>query len=227
MELNGRDKLSKYIYYETELGILLHGDCLEILPLITEPVDLVLTDPPYGIGIDGSDESLKNGVQVRKAYEWGGWDNSIPDKDIFIMINKLSKNQIYCGANYFNEYLRQGFKGWVIWDKAQRGLTMSDCEIIYTSFDKPTRIITIHRSILWAEKPEHPTQKPIKLFLELLNMFSLCNDLILDSFFGSGTTGLACEKLNRRWIGIEISEKYCAIAKKRIEIEANQLKLFK
>ena len=74
---------------------------------------------------------------------------------------------------------------------------------------------------------EHPTVKPEKLWIELLKDNSNENQTVLDCFMGSGTTALACEKLNRKWIGIEISEKYCEIAKKRIEQYTNQLKLFK
>ena len=76
------------------------------------------------------------------------------------------------------------------------------------------------------EKRYHPTQKPIFVIKNLIERFSEPKDIILDSFLGSGTTGVACEKLGRRWIGIEISEKYCEIAKKRIRAEANQHKLF-
>ena len=73
----------------------------------------------------------------------------------------------------------------------------------------------------------HPTKKPIKLFEYLIETYTNSNAFVLDNCFGSGTTGVACEKLNRHWIGIEISEKYCEIARKRISQEANQLKLFK
>jgi len=72
----------------------------------------------------------------------------------------------------------------------------------------------------------HPTEKPIKLFLHLIDVNSFGNDLVLDPFIGSGTTAVACEKLGRCWIGIEISEKYCELAKRRIKIEADQIKLF-
>ena len=72
----------------------------------------------------------------------------------------------------------------------------------------------------------HPTQKPVALIGWLLKKFSQENDLIFDPFLGSGTTAVACEKLGRRWIGIEISEKYCEIAARRIDNEARQGKLF-
>ncbi len=186
-------------------------------------VDLVLTDPPYGIGIDGSDEHIQNGVQIRKAYEWAGWDKSIPAKEYFDEILRVSKNQIIFGANYFNEYLPQGHKGWLIWDKAQRDLTMSDCEIIYTSFDRPTRILEWHRAHLWAEKPEHPTQKPKELVRRIIRDFTEDGAIILDPFLGSGTTAVAAKMEGRNYIGIEISEKYCKIARERLKSVTQKL----
>ena len=69
----------------------------------------------------------------------------------------------------------------------------------------------------------HPTQKPTSLIVCLLEVGG---ETVLDPFIGSGTTAVACERLNRRWIGIEIEEKYCEIAARRIEKENQQLKLF-
>ena len=77
-----------------------------------------------------------------------------------------------------------------------------------------------------VEKRIHPTQKPLLLFISILDDFSKEGDIILDPFFGSGTTAVACERLNRHWVGIEIEEKYCEIAVKRIEKERQQLKLW-
>ncbi len=84
-------------------------------------------------------------------------------------------------------------------------------------------IITISRE---HYKMEHPTQKPIKLIDNLVKLLSNENDLVLDPFLGSGTTAIVCEKLNRKWIGIEIDEGYCEIAKKRIIEENKQKTLF-
>jgi len=72
---------------------------------------------------------------------------------------------------------------------------------------------------------KHPTEKPVKMFQEMLFVSSNPDNLILDPFLGSGTTAIACERLGRRWIGIEISKEYCDIAIKRIEQERAQLKL--
>ncbi len=82
---------------------------------------------------------------------------------------------------------------------------------------------------MFKECPEeryHPTQKPLGLFIIILEKYSTGKDRILDTHLGSGTTAIACERLNRRWVGIEISEKYCEIAAKRITKERQQLKLF-
>jgi site-specific DNA-methyltransferase (adenine-specific) len=76
------------------------------------------------------------------------------------------------------------------------------------------------------KETDHPNEKPLLLIRKLITVGSNENDFIIDPFMGSGTTAVACEQLNRRWIGIEISEKYCEIAKQRIERERQQLKLF-
>lgn len=159
-----------------ETNVIIQGDCLEVMRGMEDNcVDLVLTDPPYGIGIDGSKEHITKkgfGAQKRKAYDFKGWDSETPPKEYFDEMFRVSKNQIICGANYFSEYLPSGHKGWVFWYKGQQGLTMSDGEIIFTSFGCPTRMVNIHRTHLWQENPKHPTQKPSKLFKYLIKQFS-------------------------------------------------------
>jgi site-specific DNA-methyltransferase (adenine-specific) len=86
------------------------------------------------------------------------------------------------------------------------------------------------KSPIWKFSTEknqlHETQKPLHLFSYLISVSSNKNDIVLDACLGSGTTAVACERLKRRWIGIEIEEKYCQIAVKRIEAERKQLKLW-
>ena len=187
-------------------------DCEVGMELMQEQglkADWCITDPPYGIGIDGQKLSInKNPKHNRKEFEHKGWDKGIPDKNIFDLMFKLSENQIVFGANYFNEYLPQGKKGWVVWDKGQRDLTMSDCELIYTSTNNPTRIITYNRVELLKDGTIHPTQKPIALLCKILNTFTKENDLILDPFAGSQSLRIACHKLQRRYIGFEIDKEY-------------------
>ena len=213
-----------------ELDKIYNMDCLDGMRLMKEQgikADWCITDPPYGIGIDGQKLSInKNPKHNRKAFEHKGWDNSIPDKSIFDLILTNSINQIVFGANYFNQYLPQGKKGWVIWDKGQRGLTMSDCELIYTSTDKPTRIYTYNRVELLKDGTIHPTQKPLALIEKLINEFTKYGDLILDPFMGSGTTAVACHKLKRHYIGFELDKEYFDLANERLDKAKAQLSIF-
>lgn len=212
--------LSDYEYYRTNLGVLYCGDCLEILPLIPDnSVDLVLTDPPYGINADKMQMGKGTKHKWDKKYKW---DNKIPKQEIFEWI-KLCKNYLVWGGNYFIKYF-EPTDNWEVWDKKNDGRSFSEAEMALRKSEGKIRFIRLHSN--QGEK-FHPTQKPIELFKQCLIKYSNQGSLIVDPFLGSGTTGIVCELSNRRWIGIEISEKYCEIAKKRISEEANQLKLFK
>ena len=204
------------------------ADCLDILKQLPDKcVDLVLTDPPYGLNIDGQKQSTNiNPKHNRKYHEKRGWDNSIPPPSVFSEIQRVSKKAIIWGANYFNEYLEQGHKGWIVWDKGQDGLTMSDCEIAYTNFDTPTRIMRFNRCELLVDGTIHPTQKPLKLFATCVERYSQPNDIILDCFSGSGTTAVACHNLKRRFICIEKDQEYHAASVKRLEQAQRQQTLF-
>ena len=207
---------------------IINDDCMNILKKLPDKcVDLVLTDPPYGIGIDGQKGcECKNPKHNRKKYQKKEWDNSIPDKIIFDEMKRVSKNMIVFGANYFNEYLEQGHKGWIVWDKGQDGLTMSDCEIAYSSFNCPTRIFRMNRVELLKDGTIHPTQKPLRLFQRCIADYSNENDLVLDCFSGSGTTAIACHRLKRRFICIEKDKEYWQASVKRLEEEQRQGTLF-
>lgn len=204
--------------FEDMINNIILGDCMDYLKEIPDKsIDLVLTDPPYGLGIDfQKKQKCKNPKHNRKEHIKENWDNEIPKKELFDELKRISKKMIIFGGNYFNEYLEQGHKGWIIWDKGQRNLTMSDCEIIYTNFDMPTRIITVNRCELKKDITFHPTQKPLKLIMEIIKKYSNENDLVLDCFAGSGVTLEACRVLNRKFIGIEKNKNYYFKAKDRI-----------
>ena len=224
-------------YFETDNGILYCGDCLEIMKKFPDKsVDLCLTDPPYGIQINKMQfvNSTKGGVAKREDYRGlAEWDNDRIKTEYFSVMFEISKNQIFFGGNYYADILPIS-KGWLIWDKRVEDRyrnDFADCEIAWMSLG----VSRVYRW-LWSgmiqqdmknkEKRFHPTQKPVGLFIKILKDYSNDESLIFDPFLGSGTTGVACEKLGRRWIGIEISEKFCEIAKKRILAEANQMKLW-
>lgn len=211
------------------LNRLYNIDCMKAMQQIPDKFfQLAITDPPYGIGIDGQKLSVnKNPKHNRKQHTKKSWDSGgIPGADYFRELERISVNQIIWGGNYFVEHLQTGHKGWIIWDKGQRGLTMSDCEIAYTSFDRPTRIVTINRVELLKDGTFHPTQKPVKLYEWILQNYATPGDKIIDTHAGSGASCVACHRLRYEWLGFEIDPEYFKKADERIRAEQSQLSIF-
>jgi site-specific DNA-methyltransferase (adenine-specific) len=228
--------LKDYEYFRTENGVLYCGDNTEILPLI-ENCDMVLTDYPYG-EVNRNDNGLRN-LDKGNADIWN------IDTKLFTqtLIKKCNGVFIaFCGYLQLSpifETIKNDFsERLIIWEKTNP--SPMNGEYIYLSgiekavYGKRKNATfnakcknTVFKHPTEKNETEHPTVKPEKLWIELLKDNSNENQTVLDCFMGSGTTAIACEKLNRRWIGIEISEKYCEIAKKRIEEYTSQLKLFK
>lgn len=210
-----------------ELNKLYNMDCMEGMKQIPDKYfELAIVDPPYGIGMDGQKESIcKNSKHNRKKHDKKNWDLSIPDKDYFRELERVSKNQIIWGGNYFVPHLDKGKKGWIVWDKGQHGLTMSDCELAYSSFDVPTRIVVINRVELRKEGTIHPTQKPVALYEWLLNNYATKGDKILDTHVGSGSSLIACYNLGFDFMGFEIDKDYYELACKRLKEYQKQLRL--
>lgn len=197
------------------------GDCRDILPTLGR-VDAVVTDPPYGIGKDGQIKTT-GGNGGRKAYEFLGWDSVRPPPEVFDLIKSAANQHIIWGGNYFADLLPATGK-WLVWDKGQR-INQSDGELAWTSFDGALRIYTLNRVALMTDGAEHPTQKPVALMQWCLS-FLPDAQTILDPFMGSGTTGVACVNLGRKFIGIEREPKYFDIACKRIAETYKQPRLF-
>jgi site-specific DNA-methyltransferase (adenine-specific) len=173
-----------------------------------QKADLLLTDPPYGIGIDGQKESkAKNPKHNRKNHEFLGWDSSRPEQSTFALLRSFANTAIIWGGNYFADLL-PATRGWIYWSKGQDGLTMSDGELAWTSEDKPLRAITVNRASLQGSV--HPTQKPIEVMTFCLN-WSEKNNLVLDSYLGSGSTMVAAHQLKRKCYGMELEPKYCQV----------------
>jgi site-specific DNA-methyltransferase (adenine-specific) len=208
--------------------IKLHNiNCIDYLKTLEDNAfDLAIVDPPYGIGIDGQKESRKGKKSDRKEHKKKHWDNAIPSKDYFMEIERVSLNQIIWGANYFVEHLSKGSKGWAVWFKGQIGLTMSDCELAYTSFNTPTRVININRVELLKDGTIHPTQKPVKLYEWLLMSYAKEGDKILDTHLGSGSIAIACHNLGFDLVGCELDKEYYEAACKRLEQHKAQLRMF-
>jgi DNA modification methylase len=194
------------------------GDCLEVLPTLG-PVDAVVTDPPYGIGEDGGRFRGRKGGGHRILPKMN-WDKKRPAGSTFTTLRCISNAQIFWGGNYFADVLPPK-RGWLYWNKKMGG-DYSDGELAWTSRD------AVLRSFSYCNKEhakEHPTQKPVAL-MEWCLGFVKDARTILDPFMGSGTTGVACAKLGRRFIGIELEPTYFDIACRRIEDAYKQADLF-
>jgi site-specific DNA-methyltransferase (adenine-specific) len=205
------------------------GDCLEILPTLGK-VDAVVTDPPYGIAHVAHSNTVRNGWKGKKDYADATIAGDATDFDPRPFL--AFPDVILWGANHFAQALPRG--RWLIWNKLG-GLepwdSFSDAEIAWHSKRGADRIF----SLLWkglaqGEKTgggfrHHPTMKPVGLMSWCLGFVPEA-ETILDPFMGSGTTGVACVNLGRKFIGIEIEPKYFDIACRRIEEAYKQPRLF-
>ena len=205
------------------------GDCLEILPTL-EPgsVDAVVTDPPYKTAYThhGPAMPVNGRYSARRLAEpVVGYDTQFDPRPI------LRWPCVLFGADQFCDKLPAGGV-FHVWDKSHGGGpddSFSDVEIIWSSRQIARRIIRY----LWkgvcqqgekGRRKLHPSQKPEAVMVEAVSLTGLLAEVILDPYLGSGTTGVACVRLGRRFIGIELEPKYFAIAKRRIMDELRRVK---
>lgn len=186
--------------------------------------DLAIVDPPYGINIQQAGGSPTH--LGFKKYKEKKWDSSIPKAQYFNELKRVSKNQIIWGANYFVEFLSEGTMGWVFWFKGQTGLTMSDGEIAFTSFQKATRQININRCHIKMDGAIHPTQKPVKLYEWLLDNYAKEGDKILDTHLGSGSIAIACHNRGFELTACELDKEYFEASIKRFKQQTAQTTIF-
>ena len=201
------------------------GDCLEIMPEISD-VYAVVTDPPYGI----------NFARGRGGGRWFKGDTRfdgvhlVGDDKLFnpAPILALGCPTILWGGNHYASRLPDS-AAWLVWDKrCGRGQNdFADCELAWSNLRGPARHFTLEwNGCLRAEDKgiprSHPTQKPVEL---LKWCCEKVDGVILDPFMGSGTTGVACAILGRKFMGIEIEEKYFDIACRRISLAMSQERL--
>ncbi len=213
-------------YYADDWVTIYHGDCREVIPTL-DPVDLVLTDPPYGIRAarrahkDGGRVVGKGNCRVRKKeYVADDWDDSPPDVATLKMVVGAGAYAIVFGGNYFD--LPPAGK-WLVWDKENGTTEFADCELAWTNLPGPTRL----RRHLWnglarkGREPRynHPTQKPVGVMAWCIQQAPDECATILDPFAGSGTTGRAAKDCGRKAILIEREERYCEVAAQRMAQE--------
>jgi len=188
------------------------GDCLDILPTLPK-VDAVVTDPPYGVSIKRGDSKIQDAIQQ---------DVSPPD------VSELARwPAIIWGGNNFCDQLPRS-TGWLVWYKHFPDMARhSQAELAWSNVVRTVRHYSeaYHGFMRERDGWFHPTQKPPGLMGWCLG-FIPDAETILDPFMGSGTTGVACAKLGRRFIGVEIEPKYFDIACRRIDEAYKQPRLF-
>jgi site-specific DNA-methyltransferase (adenine-specific) len=206
---------------EIEINKAYEMDCVEFLrKLPDESVDLVVTDPPYGIDI--ASNGKVGGDNLGKAKDYGicEWDKSIPSKECFDEMKRVSKHQIIFGGNYMTEHLKPS-SCWIVWDKDNTG-NFADCELAWASFPKAVRKFKfrwngmLQERMNFKEKRFHPTQKPVALGRWILDNFATKGDLIFDPFAGSGSFLLASKQKGFDFVGCEINKDYVAVCKNRL-----------
>ena len=218
--------LEDYLFYH-EPGPpdikIYHGDCLEVMPLLPK-VDLVVTDPPYG-EVNRESNGLRNLDKKDADIIVGG--------ELEAILNIEAKTfYVWCGIEQVS-FLRAGFverkysTRLGIWEKTNpspmngQHLWLSGLEQCVFARKNGAVFNENCKSPIWKgsldSKTHHPTEKPLWLFKKLINASSNEFQIVLDPFLGSGTTLVACKELKRNGIGIEINEKYCEIAKRRLQ----------
>ena len=182
--------------YKTDFLSLHHCDCMELMKQYPDKYfDLCIVDHPYGLGEKLTERGgkHKNSPFATLYRDSSKWD-ILPQEQYWLELFRVSKNQVIFGANYFLEHL-PNTRGFVCWDKKQDMPTLSACELVWTSFDKPAKIMK--KSSMDLER-FHPTQKPIYVYDFMLNYCKVKQgDKILDTHFGSGSIALAVNKANQ------------------------------
>lgn len=202
-------------YYDRD-GITIYcGDSREILPHL-DRVDLLLTDPPYGINAARHRHSEASGWVDYGDISISGWDAEKAPLELIELAIARARAAVVWGGNYWS---LPPSMGWLVWDKGQRQFSLADGELAWTTENRALRIFDYsRRAHLAHERRFHPTQKPVVLMRWCAELFPDA-DMILDPFMGSGTTLRAAKGLGRRAIGIEIEEEYCEIAVQRLSQE--------
>ena len=213
-------------YYESGGITIYHGDCREILPTLPS-VDLVLTDPPYGVNQNTDNSRFSSGTRGHMAKHGNGVGNGVNGRIVSdnkpfdpAFLTDYGTSQVIWGWNNYPNRLPAG--ACLVWLKRYDeafGTFLSDAELAWMSKGHG---VYCHRDLsnnAIANKRVHPTQKPESLMRWCIGFFPNANT-ILDPFMGSGTTLRAAKDLGRKAIGIEIEERYCEIAAKRLSQEA-------
>jgi len=204
-------------YYE-EAGIQIYcGDCRDILPTLPK-VDLVLTDPPYGLKENAHRVASRGKLAKTTDYGDFSWDSEPASPERIQLVIAAGTHAIIWGGNYF-EVLPS--RGWLVWDKQNGGNCFADAELAWTNLHTSVRIFRfLWNGMMRAGElrnipRSHPTQKPRELMAWCIG-FAPESKSVMDPFMGSGTTLVAAKSAGMTAIGVDQEERYCEIAARRL-----------
>lgn len=198
------------LYYEDDSVRLYHGDCREVTEWLD--ADVLCTDPPYGLG-----DRMTGGPKWSGLWSNSGdnrarppsWDASAPTW-LADLVPQFRQAVIWGG----HLFPLATSRGWLVWDKMVRSFSSGHCELAWTSIDQPIRAFNCSHGELANEGKWHPTQKPVRLMEWCLRFCD--TGTVADPFAGSGSTLVAAKALGRKAIGVELEERYCEIAARRL-----------
>jgi DNA modification methylase len=202
------------------------GDSLEILPTLPK-ADLVIADPPYGVGENAARIASRTKLAATIDYGDFDWDKAPADKAHIDATIAAGRHCILWGGNYFNV---PPARGWLVWDKLNSG-NFADCELAWTNLPMSVRIYRHMWNGMLRDSEKstprvHPTQKPIALMKWCISHAKVPPKLVVDPFMGSSPVGIACSDLNIPYIGIEKMDRFFDVACERIENAQRQEALF-
>ena len=210
--------------------IELHNvDCMTYMAgLEDNAFELAIVDPPYGIGEHGGKARTRG--KKEPNHKKKSWDLSSPPRKYFNELQRVSKNRIIWGGNYFPEMLNASMC-WVCWDKKLDNSDFSDFELAYTSFKRSAKIFRYSknggsRTPAALASIIHPSQKPVKLYEWLLQNYAKPGDRILDTHLGSGSSAIAAHYGGYQFVGCELDPDYFEAAQKRFNDETRQVAMF-
>ena len=197
-------------YYQHDGITIYHGDCADVLPTLAR-FDLLLTDPPYGIGKKWTGGSGHGwGKADKQKATRNDWDSDTPSRALIDSVVALCRRSIIWGGNYFE---LPPSRCWLVWNKPERNFTLAEAELAWTNADNVARVFDCKRS---DRDRTHPTQKPLALMRWCLTLAASEGATIFDPFMGSATTLMAAKLAGMTATGIEINEAYCEIAANRL-----------
>ena len=207
-----------------------NGDCMDLLKQTPDKYyDLALVDPPYGINVNVS-MGRRKGDKKSDYHKFSGNDSSIPNKEYFTELFRISKNQIIWGGNYMTEYLKPS-PCWILWDKGfSENVTFAQFEMAWTSFSSSAKKYDLNAAA--NNDRIHPTEKPKDLYAWILSRYTKHNQKIIDTHLGSGSIALAIDKANKldnmnlEFVGIELDEEYFDALLKRFRLNHCQTTIF-